>query len=64
MRWQFQNSSRIPYIIFTLRMLCYFFVWSALGIGIMGEATGEWRRDIQQLYTLVCSFFVVAVSVI
>lgn len=24
MRWQFQNSSRIPYIIFTLRMLCYF----------------------------------------
>lgn len=30
----------------------------------MGEATGEWRRDIQQLYTLVCSFFVVAVSVI
>ncbi len=64
MRWQFQNSSRIPYIIFTLRMLCYFFVWIALGVGIMGEATGEWRRDMQQLYTLVCSFFVVAVSVI
>ncbi|HCE7024511.1 TPA: hypothetical protein NIC81_005886, partial [Pseudomonas aeruginosa] len=63
-RWRYQNSSRIPYIIFTLRMLCYFFVWIALGVGMVGEATGEWRRDIQQLYTLVCSFFVVAVSII
>ena len=46
-------------------MLCYFFLYGLLwGVGIMGEATGEWRRDMQQLYTLVCSFFVVAVSVI
>lgn len=64
MRWQFQNSSRISYIIFALRMLCYFFAWIALGVGMMGEATGEWRKDMQQLYTLVCSFFVLAISVI
>ena len=42
---------QIPYIIFTLRMLCYFFfVWIALGVGIMGKPP-ESGGDMQQLYT-------------
>ncbi|GFM86961.1 hypothetical protein PSCICO_23600 [Pseudomonas cichorii] len=34
-RWRFQNSSKIPYILFTSKIMCFFFIWAAWGVGVL-----------------------------
>ncbi|MDO7926119.1 hypothetical protein Q6A51_04960 [Pseudomonas sp. KFB-139] len=32
-RWRFQNSSKIPHILFTLKLMSFFFIWALWGMG-------------------------------
>nr|WP_260416128.1 iron ABC transporter permease [Pseudomonas cichorii] len=36
-RWRFQNSSNIPHILFSLKMLSFTFIWAAWGAGVFGS---------------------------
>ncbi|MFJ4145848.1 hypothetical protein ACIPY9_24105, partial [Pseudomonas sp. NPDC089734] len=33
-RWRFQNSSKIPHILFVSQIMCFFFIWAAWGAGV------------------------------
>ncbi|RMQ50122.1 hypothetical protein ALQ04_02417 [Pseudomonas cichorii] len=33
-RWRFQNSSKIPHLLFVLRLICFPFIWIPWGMGI------------------------------
>ncbi|WP_260407472.1 hypothetical protein [Pseudomonas cichorii] len=36
-RWRFQNSSRIPYLLFVSKIMSFFLIWAIWGIGIFGS---------------------------
>ncbi|MBX8543943.1 hypothetical protein K5D53_04760, partial [Pseudomonas cichorii] len=54
-RWQLQNSSNIPHILFSLKMLSFTFIWAAWGAGVFGSirlALGYKNND-PEIVTLI-----------
>lgn len=63
-RWRFQNSSKIPQIIFTCKIMCFFFIWALWGSGLIAEFIPDTgRKDVNAFLVLVSSLLVVTLMI-
>ena len=53
-RWRFQNSTKIPHLLFVVKVVCISFIWAVWGIGIFLELLPDSvTRDTNAFLTLL-----------
>lgn len=52
-RWRFQNSSRIPHILFTLKFVAYGIIWFAWGVAISASVLDTGYKNLALFLSIV-----------
>ncbi len=64
-RWRFQNATKIPYLLFILKIVCISFIWAVWGIGILLEFIPDTgRKDFNTFLTLLGCVATVAFMIV